>query len=355
MICSGYTQAFGIACAAAFVAVSAQVWAANEVSEFQLTTEGHRPQAITPGPDGNLWVTEVIKHTILKVTPAGQITEYPIPGTGVGVIQGIAAGSDGNIWFTSREENSIRRLSPEGKFNGEFKIPSQATDGNGMVKGCWPRVIIAGPDGNLYFAEMAASKIGRITMKGEIAEYPIPTKDSKPYGLTVGADKNIWFAESGGNKIGKLDIKTGKVDEFPIPTADSFTRELSSGADGNIWFAENKGNKVGKLDIKTGKIDEYPIPTAGSQPVGVGAGPDGNIWVCLFKVGKVARVTPKGEITEIALSAADTQPFCISGGPDGNVWVALQKNRVARINVGGKASASAEGARSKGVEKDERK
>ena len=317
------------------------VRAADEVTEFHLEAEGHRPQAITPGTDGNLWVTEVIKHKILRVTPAGKITEFPVPGEGVGVLQGIACGSDGNLYFTSREENSIRRLALNGTFNGNFKIPAEATDGNKMTKSSWPRVIIPGPDGNCYFAEMAANNIGSISPKGEIKEFPIPTQKSAPYGLTVGADKNIWFAESMGNKIGRLDLKTGKIDEFEIPTAGSFTRELASGADGGIWFAENHGNKIGRLDPKTGKITEFPIPTAAAQPVGVAAGPDGNVWVCLFKVGKVAKVTPKGEITEIALSAADTQPFCICAGPDGNIWVALQKNSIARITVNGKTSAAA--------------
>src|SRR5476651_1358623 len=72
-----------------------------EMTEFPLATEGHRPQAITAGPDGNLWATEVIKHIILRITPAGEITEFPVPGTGVGVLQGIAAGADNTIWFTS--------------------------------------------------------------------------------------------------------------------------------------------------------------------------------------------------------------------------------------------------------------
>src|SRR6185503_18318904 len=96
----------------------------GDIVEFELASEGHRPQAIAAGPDGNLWVTEVIRHKIVRVTPAGQITEFPVPSKAVGVLQGIAAGPDGAIWFTSREENMIRRISPTGQFEGEFRIPS---------------------------------------------------------------------------------------------------------------------------------------------------------------------------------------------------------------------------------------
>src|SRR3954454_10403213 len=97
--------------------------AGGPVTEFPLASAGHRPQAIVTGPDGNLWVTEVIKKKILRVTPQGKITEFAVPGDKVGVLQGIASGPDGNLWFTSREENAIRRLSTSGEFNGTFPIP----------------------------------------------------------------------------------------------------------------------------------------------------------------------------------------------------------------------------------------
>src|SRR6185369_2012962 len=163
----------------------------GDIVEFELPSEGHRPQAIATGPDGNLWVTEVIKHKIVRVTPAGQITELPVPSKAVGVLQGIAAGPDGAIWFTSREENMIRRMTPAGQFEGEFRIPSTSSD-KFAANGSWPRVIAAGSDGNLWFAEMAANKIGRITAKGEITEVAIPTADSKPYCVAAGPDQAVW-------------------------------------------------------------------------------------------------------------------------------------------------------------------
>ena len=137
-----------------------------EVTVFPLSSEGHRPQAIAVGPDGNLWVTEVSKHEILRLTPQGVITEFPVPGEGVGVLQGIAAGADGAMWFTSREENSIRRITVTGEFTGTFKIPSQAIPANKMTTGSWPRVIAGTGGGPLWFAEMAANRISSIAVSG---------------------------------------------------------------------------------------------------------------------------------------------------------------------------------------------
>ena len=97
--------------------------AEGPITEFALAGEGHRPQAIVTGPDGNLWVTEVGKHKIIRITPAGKITEFPVPGEKVGVLQGITAGADGNIWFSSREENAIRRVSLEGGIQRHLPHP----------------------------------------------------------------------------------------------------------------------------------------------------------------------------------------------------------------------------------------
>lgn len=63
-----------------------------------------------------------------------------------------------------------------------------------------------GRDRNVWFAEAAGNKLGRITVAGRITEFAIPTAASKPYGLVVGPDGKLWFTEYGGNKIGRLSL-----------------------------------------------------------------------------------------------------------------------------------------------------
>jgi virginiamycin B lyase len=300
------------------------------IEEFPLSTEGHRPQAIVPGPDGNLWVTEVLKHKILRVTPKGEITEFPVPGEGVGVLQGIAAGSDGKIYFTSREENAIRQMSTDGKFGLTFAIPSKATKPSNMNKGSWPREIAAGPDGSLYFAEMAANKIGKLAADGKITEYPIPTADAGAYGIVAGPDKKIWFTQSTGDKIGRLDPATGKIDEFDLSTKKALARDMCVGPDGAIWFSMNTADKIGRITMD-GKVTEFTL-AKGVAPIGIATGADGNLWFCEFKAGKMGRITPEGKVTEFDLPTKNAKPFCCCADKDGNIWVAEQENRIARLS-----------------------
>ncbi len=39
---------------------------------------------------------------------------------------------------------------------------------------------------------------------GVITEFALPTASSAPTGITAGPDGNLWFAELGGNKIGRI-------------------------------------------------------------------------------------------------------------------------------------------------------
>jgi streptogramin lyase len=110
-----------------------------------------------------------------------------------------------------------------------------------------PVGIVAGPDGNLWFAEETGNNIGRITPAGVITEFPVPTSASQPQGITAGSDGNLWFTESVGNNIGRI-TPAGVITEFAVPAAGE-PIGITAGADGNLWFTEVSANKIGKISI----------------------------------------------------------------------------------------------------------
>ena len=109
---------------------------------------------ITLGPDGNLWFAEspslydAATNTLFpitrvaKMTPAGDLTEYDIADTDIGIF-GIAAGPDGNVWFTEYNGNNISVITPDGQIT-RHPIPSRVAH---------PLGIATGADGNLWFTE----------------------------------------------------------------------------------------------------------------------------------------------------------------------------------------------------------
>jgi len=62
------------------------------------------------GPDGNLWFTEYASDQIGRMTPAGVVTEFPLPAGSAPY--GIVVGPDGNLWFAETGSNKIGRMTP---------------------------------------------------------------------------------------------------------------------------------------------------------------------------------------------------------------------------------------------------
>src|SRR5204863_249228 len=112
-----------------------------------------------------------------------------------------------------------------------------------------------------------------------LTDYPVPSGGSST-DITTGPDGNVWFTEIAGNKIGKI-TPAGVITEFPIPTAASTPVGIASGPDGNLWFTEELANKIGRITT-AGVVTEYSIPTSDGYPVGIASGPDGNLWFAEF-------------------------------------------------------------------------
>jgi virginiamycin B lyase len=104
---------------------------------------------------------------------------------------------------------------------------------------------IAGPDGNLWLAENG-NKVGRLSPSGStLKEFSTPTSDSNPFDIAVGSDGNLWFVEQNAHKIGRITPE-GSISEFPVSTA-GIIWGIASGSDGNVWFTEYSASKIGRL------------------------------------------------------------------------------------------------------------
>ena len=90
-----------------------------------------------------------------------------------------------------------------------------------------------------------------------------------PVGITAGPDGNLWFAELHGDNVGRVTT-AGVGTEFPIGAT---TRDVAAGPDNNLWFTEWEANKIAKVTT-AGVATEFTVTTAGSSPYDIAAGPD---------------------------------------------------------------------------------
>lgn len=209
------------------------------ITEFPLPNAQTYPTSIVNGPDGALWYTEshVANSAVGRITTGGTITEYPTP-TPDAESSDIAVGPDGNLWFTEIQAGKIARMTTAGAIT-EFPLLGSSGAPNG---------ISAGPDGALWFTQTSTyGAIGRITTSGVVTLFPLASMySSLPYQIVAGDDGNMWFTEMDGNKVGRISM-SGALAEFPVLTPSSSPHGITKGPDGALWFVEIGAAKVGRI------------------------------------------------------------------------------------------------------------
>lgn len=302
----------------------------GEVAVFHLPNQESHPQGIAAGPDGNVWFTEQGGDAIGRITPEGEVTEFPLPVNARP--DAISGGPDGNVWFT--EPARIGRITPSGEIT-EFPLPGGPDTSGGIA---------AGPDGNLWFTRR--NRIGNITTAGTITEFPLSSEYSVAASIATGPDGNLWFTEGNtvpeawsSHAIGRIS-PGGQITEFHLPPGSHDPQGIAAGPDGNLWFTSVHGDgrwepQVGRISPE-GEISELPIVNSWEQQIATG--PEGDLWVTGFwGETPVTRINEGGETTGRypIPEVGGFGPFAIAAGPDGNMWVTVpSQDEVVRITPG---------------------
>ncbi len=239
-------------------------------------------------------------HTI-----CGRFTLFPLPFQNAEP-HSIVTGWDGNLWFTEGSANRIGRMNTAGVVLNEWNIPTA----NASAVGITP-----GTDGNMWFTEQNSGKIARITTSGAITEVVVSTPGAKIGRLTPAPDGRMWFSELWLGRIGAItkDMATvshystgsGSLPDSPIP-----------GPDGNIWFADGR-NYIGALSLTGTLVHRYPVPTADTHPIQLARAADGTLWFSEYQGTSLASVTTAGVFHEYKVG--DLLWGCAIAS-DGGIW-----------------------------------
>src|SRR6202140_1514911 len=203
------------------------------------------------------------------------------------------------------------------------------------TKGAHPHDPAVGKNGDLWFTEQMANKIGRVEPAAQnFKEYPVTGGNAGPHGLVSQKDGNIWFTANFGGYIGKLDPQTGKVTQYKMPVEkadDPHTPVFDS--HGILWFTVQGGNMVGRLDPKTGKIELKNVPTENALPYGIAVDSKGVPFFCELGANKMAKIDPTTmAITEFKLPET-ARPRRLAIASDDQVYFTDYKSgNLGRLN-----------------------
>jgi streptogramin lyase len=293
--------------------LASRVVPALSITQVGAPTPGSMPHEIVSFGDTSYFTTPAANKIVNANKSGSFIAEYTVPTTNsepFGATRGPASASF--LWFTERMGNKIGWVDSLGTFH-EFDVPTLASE---------PWGITAGPDGNIWFTEHTANKIGLAVISNNgtsvaIQEFALPTAASLPAGITAGPDGNVWFTEQAG-RVGRI-TPAGMITEFNVPTPNSMPTQIVPGPDGALWFTETGGNRI--CHITTGgMLAETVIPTPGSQPMGITASP-ADVWFTESAANKIGRINNRGTLIEYAALTANSAPLGISADTQNNVWL----------------------------------
>jgi virginiamycin B lyase len=242
----------------------------------------------------------------------------------------------GNIYGALRRRFSrvaVTFLATIGLLAAPFAAITPAATAQAVPPNSKPWNIATGSDGALWFTELDANKIGRITTGGTITEYTVPTANAAPYGITAGPDGAMWFTENNVSKIGRIAMD-GTFTEYDAPrnanNDEVKPTDIGKAFDGSLWYASI--GSIGKITTD-GTATRYPLSGQYSNKTVTSlTGGQSGIWFVIpsgdtpSDIGAIGHVPFGGGIV--------TYPFLrgititdISDGPQDGVWfTSISKN-----------------------------
>lgn len=310
-----------------------------------------RPGGITYGA-GAAWVTDTANGLLLRIGPAGQVTDRIPVGRGpAGVV-----GGAGEIWVADEFDSTVSEVNPRtGTVVATIRVGSgpaalaygygsvwsaNVTDrtlsridpGSGAVTatvplGSAPAAIAAG-DGGIWVASGQARRLllvdprgGRVTRAFGVGVSP---------GDVAVAGDSVWASGPGGT-VARLNPATGSVQHIRVggsPAAIAF----SGGA---LWVADDRGSVL-RVDPQTRRIRAIQV---GNEPSGLAVA-GGNVLVTVLPSLKSHRggtLTLDASYTETSEQHYASDPAVAWDVPDWQMLAMTNDGLVGYQRVGGPA------------------
>ena len=246
----------------------------NWINTFHLPSGFAQPLFLAFDSQGKLWFPLPMGNSIGMFDPGtNTFQQWIVPTANAGPWD-VAIDSNGMVWFTEHFTNKIGRFDPVTQTFMEVSTPALNSQPYGIVRDS---------SNNIWFTENNSSValIGEYTSGGNLQEYKIRNSSSNrltPHLITVDPNGNIWWSEGWAAKIGELQVshalpgtnKGMKEYAYNLPCSTcsgKHTSGISVDSNGLIWFDDSEQEIFGSFsDSGTGSFTTYNIPTTNGHP-----------------------------------------------------------------------------------------
>ena len=272
---------------------------------------GSRPHDVAPAADGGVWYTAQRRAALGWLDPeTGDVREIPL-GEG-SAPHGVIVGPDGDAWVTDGGLNAIVRVDADTDAISVFPLPADrpnanlntaAFDGRG-------RIWFTGQNGIYGVLDPAT---------GEMRVFDAP-RGRGPYGIAATPDGDIYYASLAGSYIGKVDLDSGAATVLEPPTAGQGARRVWSDSSGRIWVSEWNAGQLALYDPTTESWQEWPLPGPGPQAYAVFVDDRDLVWLSDFGGNTLVLFDPESEtFTTFELPSTPSEVRQLLGRP-GELW-----------------------------------
>jgi len=231
-----------------------------------------QPTGLARDVQGNLYVGELQRHRIRKVSPSGVITTFAGTGAagysgnggkaGMATMNGplsIAIDTAGNVIFADSNNNRVRKVMPGGLIvtvAGNGSAVSSGDGGFATSAGiARPYGVALDAVGNLYVSESLGHRIRMITPAGTISTFAgngiaafggddgaaISASLNQPAEIAFDAAGNLYVADTWNHRVRKV-TPAGMISTVagaPVTSSLSFPYSVEIDAGGNLYVGDS--------------------------------------------------------------------------------------------------------------------
>lgn len=209
------------------------------------------PFSIAVGPDGSLYIAQVVACTIRRVAPSGIITTVagmtghcgfngdggPATAALLWNPYAIAVGPDGTLYIADHTNERIRRIGPDGIITTIAGSGASGFSGDNWSATAaqfnYPTGVAIAPDGNVYVSDYLNRRIRRI-------QPALPSVSGTDLLLPSEDSNELYIFNSSGRHLKTLNNLTGAlIHQFTYSTDQSLT-SITDGS-GNVTTVERSG------------------------------------------------------------------------------------------------------------------
>ena len=248
--------------------------------------DGAHPHDVAPAPDGTVWYTAQFQGALGRLEPdTGETHQIPLGEDSKP--HGVIVGSNDLAWVTDGGQNAIVSVHPDSERVTRYPLP----EGTGYAN---LNTAAFDADGTLWFTGQSGIYGSLEPDSGALQVYQAP-RGYGPYGIDATPAGEVWYASLAGSYIGRIDTESGDVKVVDPPTADAGTRRVWSDSQGVLWVSEWTAGQLARYDPETGDWTEWPLPGDDPAAYAVYVDEEDMVWLSDFGANAVLRFDPARE------------------------------------------------------------